>query len=248
MRKLLVPLVAVVVLSGRFPLRAADEPAVLIDKAVQALGGQERLSKHKAGTTKTKGSLELMGGLTFTQQITVQHPSQFKEVMDLEVNGQKVTVTTVYDGMKGWINVNGMTRDADDKILAELKEAGHLMRVARLITLKDNKTFELAPLGEVKVDGKDAAGIRVSSKGFRDCNIYFDKKTALPVKIERRVFDFMSQQDVNEERIILEYQEKDGFKTAKKVLVQRDGKKLMEIEILEIKLLDKIDDSEFAKP
>jgi hypothetical protein len=53
---------------------------------------------------------------------------------------------------------------------------------------------------------------------------------------------------VAEERIILEYQDVDGMKSAKKVLVNRDGKKFTEAEVLEVKFLDKVDDAEFTKP
>ncbi len=40
----------------------------------------------------------------------------------------------------------------------------------------------------------------------------------------------------------------DGVPTAKKVVVNRDGNKFMEVEVLETKRLEKLDDSEFAKP
>lgn len=227
---------------------AGAEPREIIEKAVQALGGEEKLTKFKAGATRTKGTIEVMGGLAFTQQISAQLPSQFKEAIELDVNGQKVTVTTVFDGAKGWLSINGQVRDAEDKLLTELKEAAHMMRVGRLSSLVKDKTCELSTLGEIKIDGKDAVGVRVSSKGYRDINIYFDKKTDLPVKIERRVLDLSSQQEVNEEKFIIEYQEKDGMKIAKKVLVLRDGKKLMDVEVVEVKFMEKMDDSEFAKP
>jgi hypothetical protein len=60
--------------------------------------------------------------------------------------------------------------------------------------------------------------------------------------------DAMTGQEVTEERIIQEYQEIDGAKVAKKALVNRDGKKFVEAEVLEVKSLDKLDESEFAKP
>jgi hypothetical protein len=55
-------------------------------------------------------------------------------------------------------------------------------------------------------------------------------------------------QEVDEERIIKEYQDTDGPKTAKKVLVNHDGKKYLELEVLEVKYPDEIDDSDFQKP
>ena len=55
-------------------------------------------------------------------------------------------------------------------------------------------------------------------------------------------------QEVNEERIITEYQDKDGLKEPKKAVVNRDGKKYIDVEVLEVKYLDDIDDTQFSKP
>ena len=58
----------------------------------------------------------------------------------------------------------------------------------------------------------------------------------------------MSGQEITEERFITEYQELNGQKVAKKVELQRDGKAFIELEILEVQMLEKLDDSEFARP
>src|SRR5262249_20154243 len=159
-----------------------------------------------------------------------------------------VTVITVFDGEKGWISVNGQVKDADDKVLEELKEAAYMMKAGRLTKLLEDKDLKISPLGEAKVDGKDAIGLKVACEKHRDYNIYFDKKTGLPVRIERRVHDFMSGQEVNEERIIKEYTEVEGVKMPKKVELLRDGKKFMNVEVQEVKFLDTVDKSEFEKP
>ena len=141
----------------------------------------------------------------------------------MEINGQKVTVTTVYNGKDAWVVANGNAVPLQDEHVKEFKEAAHLMRVGRLIHLKE-KQYELSPLGESKVEGNPAEGVKVAAKGYRDLNLYFDKKTGLLAKVERQTHDFMSNQDVNEERLILEYQDQDGTKVPKKVLINRNGK------------------------
>ena len=55
-------------------------------------------------------------------------------------------------------------------------------------------------------------------------------------------------QEVDEERIIKAYQEIDGQKTAKTVLVKHDGKTFLEAEVTAVKYPDDIDDNEFEKP
>jgi len=157
-------------------------------------------------------------------------------------------VTTAFDGTKGWISANGTLMDANDKILEELKEASYGMKVARLANILNDKSLHLSALGQSKVEGRPAVGVKIASEGHRDIDLYFDKESGLLVKVEGRKHDFQTMQEVTEERIITEYQEVDGQKTAKKVLVNRDGKKFMEVEVTEAKFLDDIDDSEFKKP
>jgi hypothetical protein len=134
-----------------------------------------------------------------------------------------------------------------DPIKEALKEAGDMFKMARLLPLRD-KAYELSALGESKVNGKAAVGLRVAKKGVKDVNLYFDKESGLMAKVERRTLDVSSGQEVTEERIITEYQKIDNMPVAKKVTVNRDGKKFMEAEVVEVKLLEKIDDAEFTVP
>jgi hypothetical protein len=247
MRKSMLPVPLTVSLLGLSAFAwAADTPQAVIDKAVKAHGGLGKLTK--ALESKGKGTLHVANNnLPFTQQAFASPSGQFKEVMELEVNGQKVRVITVFDGKQGWINANGQAVNVDDKLLKELKEASYMMQVGRLAALKD-PAITLALIGEVMVNGRPVLGVKVSSKGHRDIDLYFDKATGLMAKVERRTVDIMSGQEVTEERIVLEYQEVDGMKTTKKAVVNRDGKKFMELELTEVKFPEKIDDSEFAMP
>jgi hypothetical protein len=153
-----------------------------------------------------------------------------------------------YDGSKAWMNVNGMDLDMKlDKLAELMKEQEYITEIGRLTKLKD-KSFDLASVGEAKVKDKPAVGVRVSSKGHKDVNLFFDKESGLLVKIEHRTTDFNTEKEVNEERIILEYQDKNGLKEPKKALVNRDGEKYVDVEITEVKYLDDIDDTQFSKP
>lgn len=224
--------------------QADSGPQDIIDNAMKAHGGVERLTKFQAVQIKSKGTLEILGGISFTQESMIQMPNKLKDEMQMEVMGNTITVKTVYDGKKVSVTANGQAVPVNDQIETEIKEAVALMGVMRLVALK-GQGYELSPLGEVKVNDKPAVGIKVTRKGHRDVDVYFDKKTNLVAKIERRGVDPMNGQEFTEERIIQEYQDKDGLKVAKKVLVNRDGKKYLEAEVLETKSLEKIDDSEF---
>lgn len=245
MRKLLF-LVSGVMLVLTPSLRAADDPQKIIDRAIKAYGAEQLESQ--SALTKTKGTLDLLGGINFTQELSILQPDKFKESMDMEIMGQKISTMTVYDGKNAWITANGKEVPVNDTLLKEIKEAANLFKLARLLRLKSKDDYTLSLLGEAQVNGKPAEGVKIASKGFRDVNIYFDKATGLTAKVERTTLDNMTQQEVSEERIILEYQEVDGHKVPKKVLVNRNGKKFMEAEVVEYKPNAKLEASDFAKP
>ncbi len=229
--------------------RAADDDAkAIITKAIKAQGGEEAQAKYKAGQTKAKGKVEILGGIDFTQESAFMLPDKLKETVEMEVMGQKLRVVSIINGSKVSIDANGMEVPISDAIKQTLKDAIHSLKVSRLTTLLKDKDIELSSLGEVKVNDKPALGVRVASKGHKDISLFFDKDTGLLAKVERRTVDPQTGNEITEERIITEYAKTDGVPTPKKVLINHDGAKHMELEILETKRLEKLDDSEFAKP
>jgi hypothetical protein len=228
--------------------RAGDEALAIIDKAIAAHGFKGKEGKTPAYRGKNKGTLHVGGmDLEFTQEVTVLVPDKFKEVMELTVMGNKVLVTTVYNGKEGWIKASGQDIKVENELLDEFKEAAYAMSLAQGLFLKD-KSFKLGLLGEVQVKGKPALGLRVSKDGHKEISFYFDKATGLMSKVERRARDFASGQEVTEERIVTAYQDLAGRKVAKTVEVVRDGKTFLEAEVVEAQFLEKLGDGEFAKP
>jgi hypothetical protein len=249
MRKLAMGCLTIALVLGTSSIsRAQDEPKAILEKAIKAHGGAEKLNRLKAVQAKSKGNIQLFGGLDFTQEMTTSFDGKFKEVMNLEANGQKINVVTLYNGQKGALTLNGKEQELPEKVLEELKEASYAIKAARLVPLLTDPMYTLSALGEVKVNDKPAVGVKVSSKGHRDISLYFDKDTGLLAKTESRKLDGQTMQEVDEERIVTEYQDVDGQKAAKKLVVNHDGKKFMELEVSDIKFLDKVDDSEFQKP
>ena len=144
---------------------------------------------------------------------------------------------------------NGQQVDITDKIQEEFKEAAYMMtKIAHLTNLLTDKSLQLTLLGESKVENRPAVGVKAVSKGHRDIDLFFDKESGLLAKVQSRKNDLQTMQEVDEERIIKEYQDVDGQKAPKKVLVNHDGKKYLEAEVLEVKYPDDIEDSEFQKP
>ena len=123
----------------------------------------------------------------------MQVPDKMRMKIDTGAGDMKFTFIRVVNGDKVWIEVGRRHPEVDDKDqIKEAKEELYADRVKSLLPLVKEKGFKLEALGEVKVDGKPAVGVRVSHKGHRDVNLFFNKDTGLLVKSEQTVKDFMA--------------------------------------------------------
>jgi hypothetical protein len=236
---------------GFVELARAEEDATraIIEKAIKAHGGIEKLKKLKksAVQSKAKGKIHVLGGIDVTMEISAQS-GKFRQVIEGELNDNKFTQYVLFDGKKLRIYVNDMEIKLDDKkLLKAVQEQLYAEKITGLVFLKD-KGIKLAALGEVKVGDTAALGVRVSSEGHKDVNLFFDKAKGLLIKTETRATDFMSGEEKTEEKILKDYKMLDGFLQPTKVDVIRDGKKVAELEIEESKIVDRFDDDTFTKP
>lgn len=248
--RLLFSLALVIFVGGVVPARAQDDLKALVAKAVKAHGGAEKLKalETKGVEVRSKGTIHLLGGFNYTSEAFAQLPDKFKEVLQMDINGMQINQTVVLNGEQCWIKAAGMDVNLGDELKKEIKEQMHERKVQALFPLLTGKGYELAPLGEVKVGDEEAVGLKVSAKDHRDVALYFSKKTGLLVKTEGRAFDFMSNQEVAQEMIFSDYKEENGHLSPRRLTMMREGKKFLEKEITEIKFVDRIDDSVFAKP
>jgi hypothetical protein len=251
MRRIVLPLLSAIVLFGSLPRSRADEDAkAIVVKAVKAHGGKETLTKFKAGQVKNKGKITLpgIGESDFTQEVAYLLPDKFKEVMELEVAGMTIRSVTLVHGDTISIESGGKQIPITAELKKAVNEGRYILKVGQLVSLLEDEDFELSSLGEIKVEGKPAVGVLVKSKGNKDVNLYFSKDTGLLVKVEHRTTPVGGEKEVTAERIMLEYKkDKDGLPQPSKVRLDHDGKQFLEAEVIEIKRLEKLDESLFKK-
>jgi hypothetical protein len=108
------------------------------------------------------------------------------------------------------------------------------------------KAFQTKPAGEVKVDDKPAIGLNVTGPDGKDFNLFFDKKSSLPVKLEVRMGS--GGKEFRQETIFSDFKDFNGIKRATRLERRREGKKILEQEILEFRVLDNVAPETFAEP
>ncbi len=232
------------------PARAdeAQEPRAVIQKAIEASGGEAKLEKNKAIRMKSKGTVHVQGmTIDFSGEFLRQLPKQSKATLEAEAGGMKLDIVMVVNGDKGWRQIQGMTTEIDKDEMERQQQALYGEWIGRLVPLLKDRGFTLSPLGEIKIDGKDAVGVKVAHKGHGDVEMFFDKKTGLLLKQQQRVKDETGK-EVTQESFYRHYKDFDGFKRPEEVVIKRDGQDFLDMKISEYKLMEKVDDSEFAMP
>jgi hypothetical protein len=233
------------------PARAddKDDAKAILDKAIKALGGEEKLSTFKAATWKGKGKVFAMDNeIEYSGEWAVQAPDRLRVVIKGEFMGQAFKRTQVLNGDKAYSKTSDedtMTRDKDG--VAESKRDFQMLWIPATILPLRGKAFKLETLGDEKIGDTPAVGLKVTGPGGKDFRIYFDKKTRLPIKMAAKV-KAMGGEEVDQEWLYSDFKEVQGIKKAMTVELKRDGKKFIEQKISDFKPAEKLDDKLFEKP
>lgn len=227
---------------------AADDAITIIDKAIKAQGGVDKMAKAKGQQWQVNGIMHFMEmKLPYTANYTFSAPNQFRFNMKAEFGGQKIEMQAGTDGKTTWQSMGAMVEEMPEKKAKALNHNIYGMYLSLLLPLKE-KEYTLSVTGEEKVNDKPAVGIKVTAKNKPDFVLYFDKAIGLIVKTSSETWDEFTDKVVPQEVYFVDYKEKDGEKVFNKLLIKRSGKDLLEEEITGSKLLDTVDAKLFAKP
>jgi hypothetical protein len=225
----------------------AAEPAdaiAAIDKSIQALGGEAKLKAAAAISWKTKGKINFGGAESeFSGMTVVDGLEKIHGEFEGDFGGMKFKGETILNGDKGWRNFGGMIMELDKDGL-QMERRNHLLQIVpvTLVALKSNQ-FKLALLsGE-----KSAVAVKATGADGKSMTIHFDKESALPVKLIAKVAGFDGQ-EFTQETTFSDYKEMSGIKKATKIASRRDGEEFIKQEVVEFKILEKVDPKLFEEP
>jgi hypothetical protein len=229
---------------------AADARAV-VDRAVRAMGGKDKLARCQAVAWKGKGSVQIDAvTVTFTDELSARGLNLYNWQLNAEVNGRAIGLAVVFNGEKGWLKPdNAPAAQEFPKPYVPLFRADlRAVRLAQHLLPLTDKAYRLSHLGELKVGDRPAVGVKVSHKDWPDVDLLFDKETSLPVRAELRLKEGTDGPEVVHSLTFDAYKEADGVKHFTKVALRRDDKLTLEAEATEVSFPEKLDDSTFEKP
>jgi hypothetical protein len=231
------------------PARADDkDPLAILDKAIKAAGGEEKLRRLDAMTWKTKASIIINGDSNdITLNSTVQGLDRYRTEFEGKFQDNPFKGIVVLNGNKGWRKFGDEAMDMDEDAVANEKRMIYLQVLpTKLVTLKE-KAYKLEAADEQKIGDKPAAGVKVTPPDGKSFTIYFDKESGLPARVVAKVIGFDGQ-EFTQETTLKDYKDFDGIKKATKSESKRDGEDFVKGEITEFKVLDKVDAKTFEEP
>ena len=185
------PLVTALLLLGAGPGGSMpDEARAVIEKAIKAHGGANKLVASHAAYMKLQVKMDSVPGnaITMEGETWEQSNGMQKAVFRIEIAGTKMTISQGLRDGKGWREmITSETREVQDLSAAELtdmKRSQFADRVQTLAPLLTDKKFKLTALGPSKVDDVPVVGVKVTTPGEPDVSLFFDEKTALLKKVE----------------------------------------------------------------
>lgn len=228
---------------------AQDPTRALVERAIEAHGGEARLLRLPAVASRGIGTLYLQGNEhPFSTATLVQLPDGFRNETRVNIDGREIALVQGLKGRRGWSQTGGQVTALGDAEVAEIVEQMHAERAASLIPLRPGGGCQLRLAGEALVKGRPAWEVKVASKGHRDIGLFFEKSTGLLVKSETMVLDRGQKKTILQEKIVNEFRTVDGLVSPKRVSVYREGERYLELEIVEYRRVEKLDDKLFAPP
>jgi len=225
--------------------QAGDSDAKsIVDKAITAMGGAEKLAKIEAFSMKAKGTVVFNGNEsdTTTEMIFKGLDHYRREFGNDQFHG-----VVVLDGNRGWRKFGDNSSTIEGDAVANEKRNIYLSVIPIILVPIKNNGFKYEAAGEEKVGDKPAVILKVTGPDGKDFTLSFDKESGLPVKQVAKVVGFQGQ-EYTLESTFADYKDFGGIKKATKIQTKRDGEKFQDLEVTEFKVLDKVDPDAFAEP
>jgi hypothetical protein len=226
--------------------RAAAEPRALLEKAIEAHGGEENLKKARKGILKgiDKGTGD--GTMAITQEEFFDLPKRWKRSTSGVINDKRRTSFLLAVDGRFWQWEEG---DAAKETKNEAEAKPHLALLETLLELRDTK---LSAIKGVDVQGRATAAFR-AEKDQNPGEFYFAKDTGLLVQLN---FKWQSEpgKQFETKLVLSEYREVDGVKLPFRRIYYikgggfNDFTLLSDFKVNELKFVDKLPDNAFALP
>jgi hypothetical protein len=241
MRRLLylIPVGIVVAVLG-YAWYDPDPSRTLLARAITAHGGEVNLAKSRKGRVAGTGKMPRGHFLArYTWEEYFDLPERYKRVGQRGSLGQTSVMTELFRDGKVWAKIDDEEPDVRTADRPSRQCIASLL--GELVDLRKEKVA-LRPLPETLVLDRPALGLEASPPNGSKVELYFDKESALLLKLATHG----GPNDL--EMTFSGYREFSGIALPVFVQVYRSGRLMFEETTTEVDFLTEINDSVFAKP
>lgn len=201
------------------------------------------IEKMKNINTITINGKSVAMGQEFPFTMYKKRPLKFR----LEVPIQGATMLQIFNGTSGWMVMpwTGTTepKEMTEEQLKGFKKEGDFE--GALYNYKEKgSTLELVK--KENMEGSDVYNLKLIDKDGDITNYFIDADNFVILKTKTKTT--MRGQEVESETYYSDYQEQDGFVTARSIEIKNNGQTGQSMQITEIKYNDPVDDKLFQKP
>ena len=221
---------------------SAEKAKEIMDKALTAIGGAERIRSIESITTVFKATVSTPGGdIAMDMNLTMVYPDR----LHLNMQSPMGAIVQVLDGDKGWMSTPQGVVDLQGS------QVGELQKQIRFETINVLKAFvagqiDAQYLGETQLDGHQVFDILITVGEGATQHFYVDAKDYTIVGNVRRGSTMEGPGEVTE--IYSDFRDVDGLKVNFASVQRVATKQISSTVVSEVKVNPKVDPAIFAKP
>jgi|SRR5438128_2874446 len=221
-----------------------DSPRVLLDRAIAATGGAERLGALRAFEWHGR-AVATVGGrrLDLIGLWRLQPPDS--AIVTTTPAGQppESARSLIIAGKRGWTQVNGAVTPLATEVLAHERDQFYLYHLMRLVPVK-GKGFRLSRLED---DSLRRPRLRVSRTGRPDVDLSFDAAGNL-AGLADSVTDPLVHERVRQEVRLSGQLQVAGVRWPRRITIAWNGKPYFDLEIIDVRPLAQLVDPALRGP
>jgi hypothetical protein len=229
-------------------LTADDDAKTVIEKAVKAHGGEKAFSRWKCGYVKykTRGGIvpDQVGEVTVED--TFQLPGHFKRVTRVDTGGKELVIVFVVNHGKSWTKKGDGPSAPIDNDVTE-RPVHSFAGFCNLAPLTEAEV-RLTKLGEEKIGGRQAMGVRVQSDKLGEVDFYIGSQTGLLLKLRKSLPSAEPERPTVVETFLDDYKDLQGAKIPMRIQSWQDSELILDVTLIDVKFAERFEDSTFAKP
>ena len=241
---------AVVFVLVLIPSLTAEETSArsVVEKAVQALGGEEKLARAKAFHFQAQGKIVLNGNeYDGTFEATIDGLERRRMEFDGDAGGMSFKVVSIVNKNRAWRHYFDMALPLNAHLVANERRLLYIQQCQTTLAPLKGTDFKMELAGEEKLNDRAATILKITGPDGKDFKLWFDKESGLPVKMEARVLG-LQEQEVLQETFLSDYQTADGIRYAGKIEIKREGQPYATQRITSFNIVEKPNGALFDEP